>query len=105
MAFYRETKLYPMNGEWGHWQKDLDKFVEAGIGVELMIRAIRRIQAEGRISYKTPGSVLSTARWLKSQQGIPVQGQSGTKPANPRRLSAVEVVELMESRSPQEGDA
>ena len=105
MAFYRETKLYPMNGEWGHWQKDLDKFVEAGIGVDLMIRAIRRIQAEGKISYKTPGSVLSTARWLKSQQGIPVQGQRGANQATPRRLSAVEVVELMENQAPPEVDA
>ncbi len=105
IAFYRETKLYPMNGEWGHWQKDLDKFVEADISVDLMIRAIRRIQAEGRISYKTPGSVLSTARWLKSQQEVPVQGQSGVNQASPRRLSAVEVIELMENQAPPEGDA
>lgn len=96
IAFYRETKLYPMNGDWGHWQKDLDRFLEAGISVDLMIRAIRKIQAEGKISYKTPGSVFSTARWLLSRQDLPGQGQTGANQANQRRLSAVEVLEMME---------
>ena len=103
IAFYRETKLYPMNGEWGHWQKDLDKFVEADISVDLMVRAIRKIQVEGKISYKTPGSVFSTARWLKTQHDLPIQNQTGGKPTNQRRLTAVEVVEMMESQNLAEG--
>ena len=67
IAFYRETKLFPTSNQWGHWQKDLDQFLEAGVSVDVMVRAIRKIQVEGKIEYKTPGSVLSTARWLMSQ--------------------------------------
>lgn len=104
IAFYRETKLYPMNGEWGHWQKDLDKFLEAGIDVDLTVRAIRKIQREGKISYKTPGSVFSTARWLKSQQELPAPGRAGLQPEKQRRLTAVEVVEMMENQGLTEGN-
>lgn len=68
IAFYRETNMFPTSNQWGHWQKDLDQFIEANISVDVMIQAIRKIKAEGRIEYKTPGSVFSTARWLMTNQ-------------------------------------
>lgn len=70
IAFYKATGLYPMTGDFGHWQKDLDRFIEAGITVEVMEQAIKKIQYEGKIQYKTPGSVFSTARWLMTQPKI-----------------------------------
>lgn len=91
IAFFRETKLYPMSGEWGHWQKDLARFVEAGIGADLMVQAIRKIRAEGKLSIKSPGSVFSTARWLLSRQSLPQPPAQTSQ----RRMSAVEIAELM----------
>ena len=67
IAFYKATGLYPTSGEFGRWQKDLDGFIEAGVTVDYMVDAVRKIDAEKRIEYKAPGSVLATARYLMVQ--------------------------------------
>ena len=67
IAFYKATGLYPTSGEFGRWQQDLDGFIEAGVTVDYMVEAVRKIDAEKRIEYKAPGSVLATARYLMVQ--------------------------------------
>ena len=88
IAFYKATGLYPMSKEFGHWQKDLDQFVEAGIGVDVMIQAIEKIQAEGKIQYKSPGSVLSTARWIMANKISPVTKSPDVSDMTPDEIMA-----------------
>ena len=67
-AFSRASGIVPISGEFGRWQKDLRAFTEAGISIDQMIRAIRKVQKDGRYPIKAPGTVLTEARNLAVKQ-------------------------------------
>ena len=64
-AFADASGIIPIEGEFGHWQKDLRALTEAGIDIPLMTRAVAE-QRSRRLTIKSPGSVLTVARELQA---------------------------------------
>ena len=63
--FYLETGIYPVKKEFGRWVNDLRDLAEAEITVEDMKTAVDYMRAKN-IPIGAPGSILRTARWLKT---------------------------------------
>lgn len=70
-AFSAASGIVPIGTEFGRWQKDLRAFTEAGISIEQMTRAVKKVRQDGKYPIKAPGTVLTEARNLAAapQQG------------------------------------
>lgn len=89
IAFYREAKIFPEQKEFGRWQKDLDRFLEAGIPVDVMTQAIRQLNSDG-MTLKAPGSVFNTARSIMLRPQV-VQPQQNKPKYNAFELLAMKM--------------
>ena len=63
-AFSSASGIIPLSGEFGRWQKELRSFTEAGISIDQMTRAVKKVRKDGRYPIKAPGTVLTEARNL-----------------------------------------
>lgn len=66
-AFYAVSGIVPIGTEFGRWQKDLRAFTEAGISIDQMTRAVKKVRKDGRYPIKAPGTVLTEARNLAAE--------------------------------------
>ena len=64
-AFYKATGIYPVKKEFGRWVNDLRDLTEAGITIMDLPKTVDYMRSQG-ITIGAPGSILRTARWLKS---------------------------------------
>ena len=87
-AFYRVSGIYPVGKEFGHWQNDLKNFAEAGITVEQMEAAVKKVLKDGKYPIKSPGTVLTEARNIAAAAAA--SGGSATPKSNLDYLEDVE---------------
>ena len=61
-AFYRASGICPVGKEFGRWQNDLKNFEEAGISIDIMEAAVKKVRKDGKYPIKSPGTVFTEAR-------------------------------------------
>lgn len=64
--FYKASGIYPVKKEFGRWINDLRDLAEAEISIPDMRAAVEYMR-EQNMSIGAPGSLLKTARWLKTK--------------------------------------
>lgn len=64
-AFYCETGIAPVKKEFGRWVNDLRDLAEAGINIQGIRDTVAYMRSKG-LPIGAPGSLLKTARWLKT---------------------------------------
>lgn len=64
-AFYCETGIAPVKKEFGRWVNDLRDLAEAGITIQGIRDTVAYMRSKN-LPIGAPGSLLKTARWLKT---------------------------------------